>query len=94
MFRHIVLFRVHDEVTDDEVAEAVRALRDLGLELQAASWRVELSRDVRKGRIIVEDAAFVDESDFRRFREHSAHIAVAQRMADISDWWVGDYDAS
>ncbi|WP_341580065.1 Dabb family protein [Microbacterium schleiferi] len=93
MFRHIVLFRVHDAVSDAELKQVVSALRALGDEIEAAAWNVEVSLDSRKGRVIVEDAAFADAEAFRRFRAHPAHVAIADQMARISDWWVGDYHA-
>lgn len=91
MFRHIVLFRVHDDVSDAELEWAVSALRALGDEVEAVSWNVDVSLDPRKGRVIVEDTTFADASAFGRFRAHPAHIAIADHMARISDWWVGDY---
>jgi hypothetical protein len=93
VFRHIVLFRVHDDVSDAELERAVSALRALGNEIKAVSWHVELSLDSRKGRVIVEDATFADAAAFDRFRAHPAHLAIADHMARISDWWVGDYHA-
>lgn len=91
MFRHIVLFRVHDAVSNAELEQAVSALRALGDEIDVKAWTVEVSLDSRKGRVIVEDAAFADAGAFQRFRAHPAHIVVADQLARISDWWVGDY---
>lgn len=91
MFRHIVLFRVHDDASDAELEQAVSALRRLGDDIEAVSWTVEVSLDSRKGRMIVEDTTFADVAAFDRFRAHPAHIAIADHMARISDWWVGDY---
>jgi hypothetical protein len=91
VFRHIVLFRVHDDIPDTEVERAVAGLRALGSEIEASAWSVEISLDTRKGRVIVEDAAFADDAAFERFRVHPPHVAAAQMMAQIADWWVGDY---
>lgn len=93
MFRHIVLFRVHDDVSDTELERAVSALRALGDEIEVVRWNVDLSLDPRKGRVIVEDTTFADTAAFDRFRAHPAHLAIADHMARISDWWVGDYHA-
>lgn len=90
-YRHIVLFRVHDSVPDATVAEAVAALRALGALPGVMSWRVEESLDVRKGRVLVEDATFGDEAAFLEFRATPEHTAVAAAMAEIADWWNGDY---
>ncbi len=91
MYRHIVLFRIHDEVTDDHVTEAIDSLRSLGDLPGIVSWRVELSLDSRKGRVVVEDATFADNGALERFRVAPQHAEVASAMAEISDWWVGDY---
>lgn len=32
-----------------------------------------------------------DASSFEAFRAHRRHVEVARVMAEISDWWVGDY---
>lgn len=93
MFRHIVLFRVHDQTPDTDVQRALESLRALGSQVEAQSWRVERALDTRKGRVLIEDATFRDAAEFERFRTHPAHKQVAEAMAQISDWWVGDYDA-
>lgn len=49
------------------------------------------SLDGRKGRIIVEDATFADVASFNAFRASPLHVAIGAEMAEISDWWVGDY---
>lgn len=89
--RHVVLFRIHDDVDDSAVAEAVAQLRALSVLPGVASWRVEWSVDQRKGRVIIEDATFSSHEDFERFRLDPRHTAVGERMAKISDWWNGDY---
>ncbi|MEV7692872.1 Dabb family protein [Microbacterium sp. NPDC089189] len=91
MLRHIVLFRVHDGVSSSRVTEAIDSLRSLAVLPGIVDWRVELSLDQRKGRIVVEDATFTDDEAFEKFRSHPAHVAVGQLMAEISDWWNGDY---
>lgn len=92
MFRHIVLFRVHDDVSDDRVTAALEELRSLAVLPSVASWRVELSLDARKGRVIVEDATFSDAAAFERFRRDERHLAVGDTMSEIADWWNGDYE--
>lgn len=93
MFRHIVLFRVHDAVADERVAEAIDALRSLSVLPGVTHWRVELSLDARKGHVIVEDATFVDRNAFDGFRVHPEHMRVAEQISRIADWWNGDYIA-
>lgn len=91
MFRHIVLFRVYDDVADERVAEAIDALRSLSVLPGVTRWRVELSLDSRKGRVIVEDATFADRGAFDDFRIHSEHVRVAEQLSHVADWWNGDY---
>ena len=90
-FRHVVLFRIHDTVPEDDVTAALDELRTLAALPGVVAWRVERSLDARKGRVIVEDATFASADDFERFRIHPTHVAAGQRMAAISDWWNGDY---
>ncbi|MGZ0069645.1 Dabb family protein [Microbacterium arborescens] len=92
-FRHIVLFRIHDEVSDERVTEAIDALRSLAVLPGIQSWRIAHSVDARKGHALVEDATLTDRSSFEVFRAHPTHEAVAQQMSEITDWWVGDYEA-
>lgn len=94
MFRHIVLFRVRDDVTDPDVFAAMEELRAVGEAQGVTEWIVEMSLDTRKGRIIVEDGSFVDRSAFETWRAGDAHQRVAERMAGLADWWVGDWEAS
>lgn len=91
MFRHIVLFRVRDDVADPDLFAAIDSLRTLGAAPEVIAWTVELSLDTRKGRIIVEDGTFVDADTFDAWRGSEDHQRVAARMAQIADWWVGDW---
>lgn len=91
MYRHIVLFRVHDDVSDGRATAAVRRLRSLAVLPGVLSWRIEQSLDTRKGRLIVEDASFADREAFESFRADTRHAVVAAMMSEISDWWIGDY---
>ena len=91
MYRHVVLFRLHDDVADERVTEAIDELRSLSALPGIVAWRVERSLDARKGSVIVEDATFESDETFAQFRVHPFHVDVAQRMAQIADWWNGDY---
>jgi hypothetical protein len=91
-FRHIVLFRVFDSVPNERVSAAVARLESLATLSGVESMRVERSLDGRKGRVLIEDATFVDAAAFASFRVAPAHVEVAAEMAEISDWWVGDYE--
>lgn len=73
------------------MSEAVAALRALGSLPGVVTWTVAPSLDTRKGRILVEDATFIDEEAFLRWRASPDHRSVAERMSTISDWWVGDW---
>lgn len=91
-FRRIVLFRVFDGVSNERVSSAVARLESLASLPGVESMRVERSHDGRKGRVLIEDATFVDAVAFASFRMAPSHVEVAAEMAEISDWWVGDYE--
>ncbi|MGQ3200796.1 Dabb family protein [Microbacterium aurantiacum] len=88
-----MLFRIHDDVDDNRVTEAIHRLRSLGVLPGIEAWHIELSLDTRKGRIIIEDAIFADGASFEDFRRDERHEPVAPEMATISDWWLGNYSA-
>lgn len=90
-YRHIVLFRVFDDVSESEVDSAVASLTRLSSLPGIVEWRVERSLDTRKGRVLVEDATFTDADAFEAFRVHPDHVRVAEEMSTIADWWNGDY---
>ena len=92
-YRHVVLFRIHDDVEEHDVTRAVDALRSLAELPCVEDWRIARSLDERKGRILIEEATFADEAAFAAFREDPRHRDVAARMSEISDWWIGDYRA-
>ncbi|MDD7930669.1 Dabb family protein [Microbacterium thalli] len=92
MYRHIVLFRIHDGVARERVTGATESLRSLAVLPGVASWRIDHSLDTRKGLVLVEDATFADRSAFEAFRADPRHETVAQQMSEISDWWIGDYE--
>ena len=91
-YRHVVLFRIHDDVGEHDVARAVDGLRSLSDLPGISTWTIARSLDDRKGRILIEDAEFTDADVFAAFRAHPRHSAVAAELAAISDWWIGDYE--
>ena len=94
MYRHVVLFRVRDDVTDPDVSRAIDLLRELGDEPGVTAWDIALSLDTRKGRVIVEDGTFADAAAFAAWRASPAHVRVAEHMASLADWIVGDWERS
>ena len=89
--RHVVLFRLHEGLDDQSVAETIDALRRLAEVPGVLSLQVERSLDERKGTVIVENLEVTDEQALLAFREHPLHIEVVAFMRTIADWWVGDY---
>ena len=89
--KHIVLFRIHDEASETDLDEALRLLRGLGDMPGVLEWRIELSSDTRKGRMIVEDAVSANAEALESFRTSAEHGLMAAHLSSISDWWVGDY---
>ena len=92
MFRHVVLFRVRDDVTDPDLSAAIDELRAVGDALGVTSWRVGLSLDKRKGRVVFEDGTFADRVAFEAWRAGEPHRRVAQHMETLADWLVGDWE--
>jgi len=92
-FRHVVLFRVHDGIANERVSAAIESLQSLAGLPGVLAFVIARSLDARKGRIIVEDATFADAAASSAFRASPAHVAVAGQLAQISDWWIGDYEA-
>ena len=90
-YRHLVLFRIHDDVDEPTLAHAERTLAALADLPGLLAWNVRRSDDERKGRILIENALFADRAAFAAFREHPRHAEVATIMRDIADWWIGDH---
>lgn len=91
-YRHVVLFRVRDDVPDDAVDEALRRLDALGQAPGVLEWTVRLSDDTRKGRVIVENALLGGREVLESFRAHPLHEQSSEVMREIADWWVADYE--
>lgn len=90
-YRHIVLFRVHDDVDIELLDRTVEELDQFAGLPGVVAWTVRRSLDERKGRMIIEDATFESREAFERFRADPNHLEAGRRMSLISDWWVGDY---
>lgn len=90
-YHHVVLFRIHDEVEEQDVDAAIESLRSLADLPCVEDWHIARSLDERKGRILIEEATFADADAFQEFRHDPRHRAVAATMAQLSDWWIGDY---
>lgn len=91
-FRHVVLFRLHNDATDADADAALADLRALGELPGVEQWRVERSLDERKGTILVEEGTFADARSFELFRSHRQHAATAATISQMADWWVADYE--
>jgi hypothetical protein len=91
-YKHIVLFKIKDEVSEADFNKALQLLQDLGTDNEEIlMWKVVQSVDSRKGRIIIEDSEFVSEEAFQRFRADEKHAKAVELMREIADWLVGDY---
>ncbi|GAA2080574.1 hypothetical protein GCM10009821_21230 [Aeromicrobium halocynthiae] len=90
-YRHIVLFRVHDDVPGATVDHALDVLTRLCTLPGATHADVTLSEDRRKGRVIVQNVRFADRDALETFRAHPRHGEAGALMRTIADWWVGDY---
>jgi hypothetical protein len=92
-YRHVVLFRVYDEVTDEQYRQLADGLRSLGSSPGILEWRVEESLDQRKGRVLIEESTFESAEAVEVFRHLPAHQEVSALLAQSADWLVGDYEA-
>jgi len=91
-YKHIVLFKIYDQINEDRFQEALKILEQLGKgNPDIIQWSVKPTIDTRKGRIIIEDSIFKDEESFQKFRTSEAHNQASAVMKEISDWLVGDY---
>lgn len=90
--RHLILFRVYDDVLDTDVERALGLLRGLRHLPGILEWRVELSTDRRKGRVIVQDSVFADAAAIGAFRLAPDHKVSSDLLATMADWVVGDYE--
>lgn len=90
-YRHVVLFRIHDDVPDTTVTYALGVLTELCSLPGITHADVTLSDDHRKGRVLVQNVRFADRDAFETFRVHPRHDEAGTLMRTIADWWVGDY---
>ena len=94
-YRHVVLFRLREGVSEEQAAAARRLLEDLGDAAHEhpglVAWRIEESLDARKGTVLVEEATFATREDFETFSASELHRRAAAEMAKVADWFVGDY---
>lgn len=91
-YRHLVLFRVHNDVSGAELQAAIERTRAvLAAAPGVVSVYVESSLDARKGRVVVEDVTFADGAAYETFRGSREHERITAEWAGMADWVVGDY---
>lgn len=90
-YRHVVLFRVHDDVDEATVAAAERRLVALGDVPGVLEWTVRRSDDDRKGLVLVENGLLADRAALDALRADPRHREATDLLRDIADWSVGDY---
>jgi hypothetical protein len=91
-YRHIVMFKLYEEVNEETIEKAINLLKEMGKEaVGVLQWHVDLSLDTRKGKIIVQNCLFDSFQSFENFLTAPKHLQSKEMMRDISDWIVGDY---
>ena len=91
-FRHIILFKIRDNVDNEKIDAAVHLLKQLGEGNEdILEWEVEKSLDSRKGIVIVENSLFTNKGALDAFSSSEKHKKVGEFMKQISDWLIGDY---
>lgn len=90
-YKHIVLFKIYNEVPDEKYQEALRTLRLVGEKLNLSKYMINESIDTRKGRGIIEEVEFESEAEYLLFKDSSEHKNAGVLMREMSDWIVGDY---
>ena len=66
-------------------------LQEAGSFAGILEWTIELSLDIRKGPVIVENSVFESAEAVERFRLSDEHRHVGEFLSQIADWVVGDY---
>lgn len=90
--RHIVLFKIEDGVSEKQIDDAIKLLKELGKDNPSIlEWTIEKSLDTRKGIIIIENSLFKSEEDLKDFKSSEKHIKAGEIMKEISNWIIGDY---
>ncbi|HSE29157.1 MAG TPA: Dabb family protein [Candidatus Saccharimonadales bacterium] len=89
--RHIVLFKVYENTSNEDRQKAIETLKKLGSEPGVLEWRIEESLDTRKGYVIAENSLFEDNNKFQQFRASQNHKVAVEVMSKIADWTVADY---
>jgi hypothetical protein len=87
-YRHVVLFRLHENADADAAVAALQAARP---RLGASRWTITTSLDDRKGTVVVEDSTFDDEASFQAWRISEQHLTAVAHMKEHADWLVGDW---
>ncbi len=90
--RHIVLFRVRDEIGESQIASAIQALEALKVMPGLIEWTVRRSQDERKGVVVVQNSLFETRQALADFAAHPLHKVSADLLRTMADWWIGDYE--
>ena len=93
---HVVLFKLHPDAPEDMKKRAFELYQQLkgdtgGDEAGVLYLELKENMDLRKGVQWVQLAVFRNNDALQAFRKHPAHMAVADIMSKISDWFVGDF---
>ncbi len=90
-YRHVVLFRFRDHVSDDDVEACERRLLSLADHPGVESFGVHRSEDTRKGRVVLEEVTFTDRDAYAAWRAWPEHVAAGEQLSEVADWWVADH---
>ncbi|MFD7917843.1 Dabb family protein [Streptomyces sp. NPDC059740] len=96
MIRHLVLFKLNDGVLRDEprVREAEAAFRALPDQIEEltfweCAWNIT-DRPIAHDFAI--NSAVADSDALKRYLEHPAHQAAADRWREFATWVIADYE--
>ncbi|WP_407287313.1 Dabb family protein [Streptomyces sp. BP-8] len=96
MIRHLVLFKLNDDVARDEerVRAGVRAFEALKdeipeVEFWECAWNIT-DRPIAYDYAI--NTAVADAGALKRYLEHPAHQAAAAQWREFATWVIADYE--
>lgn len=94
MIRHVLIFKFWPTATIAERERVVAELRGLeGRIPEIEEWSIGVQAfPSEKAHDFIQVSSFADKAALDRFRRHPAHVQVRDRLSQLCDWVVVDYE--
>ena len=94
MIRHVILYRFHASVSEEQRRNAIDKLRALGQSIpEIREWSIGTQAlPSHSAYDLAQVSGFDNVEALERYRKHPDHVSIKNLLTGLADWVVVDYE--